>query len=373
MKIRTIPGIRLGWMVAAILAVFTIAACGGSSDQNNADEQSVVSSDREAAGSGGQSSGTSPLSAANPCNAFSLVGGAGPAGGFMSQAFGGPDIDTSGSPQSDFAKEVAKFSEDALEQVFDGNVTAICFFEATMGDEGLVWIAFNLPSAPPSGAGQAVGDAMTAMGATVEGAFSSTTPGGTFDLVGFKSLPAEAPGGALSTGGLYFVTDETGSSLAVMMVGYEEGGEQSKVITSGQEAPSSGGRNDIPAVMPTIVPVVPTGTAATISDQLRPALEDALGVDLLVESFFETSAGGVNSVSLLYVIDGGVPDSAATVPGFTTVVEGLGGTVTFSMAAGSDANVTFDELKIADLSASGSVGLTENKIFITIISTTTGS
>ena len=113
-------------------------------------------------------------------------------------------------------------------------------------------------------------------------------------------------------------------------------------------------------------------TAATINDHLQPALEDALGVDLLVESFFETSASGANSVSLLYVISGGVPDSAATVPGFTTVVEGLGGTVSFSMAAGSDANVTFDELKIADLSASGSVGLTENKIFVTIISTTTG-
>ncbi len=368
MKIRTIPGIRLGWMVAAILAVFTIAACGGSSDQNSADEQSVVSDGREAAGSGGQSSGTSPLSAANPCDAFSLVGGAGPAGGFMSQAFGGPDIDTSGSPQSDFAKEVAKFSEDALEQVFDGNVTANCFFEATMGDEGLVWIAFNLPSAPPSGAGQAVGDAMTAMGATVEGAFSSTTPGGTFDLVSFKSLPTEAPGGALSTGGLYFVTDETGSSLAVMMVGYEgSGGQGNQVITSSQP----GGGNDIPAMMPTIVPVVPAGMAAAISNQLRPALEDALGVDLLVESFFETSTGGTNSISLLYVIDGGLSDNSDVLPSLTNVVESLGGTVTFSMAAGGDANVAFDKLKIGDLSASGSVGLTENKIFVTIISTPT--
>ncbi len=241
MNFDLLKGIRSWWVVATIVAVLAVTACGGPSDQNSGDvvespQQSPGSSgdqQGQATGSGGQPSGPSPFAAANPCSAFPLVAGASPAGGFISQALGGPNLDTSGSPQSDFAEAVGKFSVEALEQIFDGNVTADCFFEATMGDEGVVWITLILPSAPPPGAGQAVGDAMAAMGATV--VFSTTTAAGAFDLVGLEGLPAKAPGGSTSTGGLYFVTNDQGASLAVLMVGYEEdSGQSSPVVTSGE-------------------------------------------------------------------------------------------------------------------------------------------
>ena len=292
----------------------------------------------------------------------------------MSQAFGGPGFSTSDAPQSDFAEAVAKFSEEALEQVFDGNIAADCFFEANMGNEGVVWIAFVLPSAPPTGAGQAVGEAMTALGATVAGSSSTAITGGTFDLVGFQGLPAEAPGGGTSNGGLYFVTDEEGVSLAVMLVGYrDDDGQSTQVIAGGQEKPSPGTGNTESVVAPMTEEVLPTGMAATVNDEIRSALEAALGVKLIVESSFEATSGGTNSVSLLYAIDGDVPENSNRVSSITAAVENLGGTVTFSMATGGDATVTFDKLKISGFSASGSVGFAENKVFVTILSSAAGS
>ena len=363
-----------------MLVVLAAAACGGSEEQTggnaeSAQQPAASSSDQQDKEKGpvGQPLGTNPLAAGNPCDAFALVGGAGAAGG-LSQAFGGPGFGTSDAPQSDFAEAVAKFTEEALERVFDGNVTADCFFEANLGNEGLVWIAFVLPSAPPTGAGQAVGEAMTALGATVAGSSSAAITGGTFDLVGVQALPAEAPGGATSNGGLYFVTDEGGASLAVILVGYRDDNKQSSQATAGgQEKPPPGAGITESAGAPAAVGVVPTGRAAIVNEQLRPALEDALGVNLIVESFFDTTAGGANSVSLLYAIDGDVPEIGTMVSSFTGVVEDLGGTVIFSMASGGNASVTFDRLNISGISANGNAGFHEGKVFVTFVSRVGGS
>ena len=385
--------IGLGLMAATMVVVLAVAGCGGSDEKSGGDTESAQqpspsngnaeSAQQPAASSSNrqdkekgpvaQPLGTNPLAAGNPCEAFALVGGAGAAGG-LSQAFGGPGFGTSDAPQSDFAEAVAKFTEEALEQVFDGNVTADCFFEAAMGNEGLVWIAFVLPSAPPTGAGQAVGEAMTALGATVAGSSSAAIAGGTFDLVGFQALPAEAPGGATSNGGLYFVTDEAGASLAVMLVGYWNAtGQGSQGIAGGQEKPSPGTGNTESAGAPKTKEVVPTGMAAIVNDQLRPALEDALGVNLIVDSFFDTTAGGTNSVSLLCAIDGDVPEIGTMVSSFTGAVEDLGGTVIFSRAFGGNADVTFDRIKISGISANGSAGFAEGRVFVTFVSRAGGS
>ena len=128
----------------------------------------------------------------------------------------------------------------------------------------------------------------------------------------------------------------------------------------------------IPTTGPTTIAVTPTGMAATINDKIQPALEDILSVSLAVESFVQISAGGTDTVSLFYGVDDGLLDDTDVVAGFTEIVEGLDGTVTFSMVAGGGVNVTFEGLAIEELTMSGTLGISGGKIFV-IISNISGS
>lgn len=368
--------IRSWWAVAALVAILTVAACGGPSDQNR-DEvgESPQGSSGSNIGQQEETTGSGPFTAANPCDAFSMLGGAG-GPGFMAQVLGGPSIETSESPPSDFAAELGQFTKEALEDVFDGDVSVDCFVEASTGDGGGVWIALTLPEAPPSGAAESVGDAMEAMGATVAGAVSANSAGGTFGLVSLETLPLNPPSGDISMGSLYFVTSPEGYYQAVMLASYEDNSGGNGQVTSSVGAdPSSGSGMDIrsiPTTGPTTIAVTPTGMAATINDKIQPALEDILSVSLAVESFVQISAGGTDTVSLFYGVDDGLLDDTDVVAGFTEIVEGLDGTVTFSMVAGGGVNVTFEGLAIEELTMSGTLGISGGKIFV-IISNISGS
>lgn len=375
-KLRT--GLR--WLAIGLTCLALTAACGGTSDGSASDNQPTQSQSIESpsdqsqqapseAGSDRTASQPSELGP-NPCNAFSMVAGAGPAGGFASQAFGGPDVETSGSPQSDFAREVGSFAENALEQVFEGDVTADCFFQATKEDEGGVWISLTLPGSPPSGAGQSVSEAMRDKGATVAGAYSSATSQGTFDFVALEAIPVDAPGNAPAQGGLYFVSTQEGGSFAVMMVGYQpnRGNRASDpnpvpsdtdAFTQGE---SSAQESPEPVAAGTATPVVPSGMAGTVNGELQPALEEAFGVSLVVESFSQTAAGGTNSVTISYAVQGDLPDGTDPMASFTSVVEDFGGTVSFSMTGGGTSNVSFEGLQIGETTATGSFNMNQNQI-----------
>ncbi len=354
----------LGPLVLLMAAVALIAACGGSAGNVESNGQQSSSSDAggvtadsqpstggaSAQGGGSSSSGVSNLT--TPCNAFSMLGSAGLAGAFTA---GGANFDTSGSPKSEFAKNMASFAEDALETVLDGDVSGDCFFEGTVGDEGAVWIAMSLPSNPPAGSAQAMGDAMTQMGATVTGAISAGAQTGGFDMVAFEGLPFETPSGASVEGAVMFMTTPEGQTLAMVMAGYKNRAES-------QPSPVDGVRPET-SVADIPVAVVPSGDAAAVNDVLQPQLEAALGVGLVVEIASQISAGANSIVSLSYAPDGEI--SADSLASFTQVVESLGGAVTLSMTAGGGSIVTFEGMAINDLTASGSLTLADDKILAT--------
>jgi hypothetical protein len=294
----------------------------------------------------------------------------------MAQVAGGPGVETSNSPSSEFAADVASFAEEALEEVLDGDVSADCFVEARTEEEGGVYVVLTLPSSPPPGAVQAVGDAMKQMGADVAGAYSSTYQYGTFDMITIQSMPVEPPRGTLAMGGLYFVSTQNGVYHAVMLVSYQDDSSQA-IATSGGDLPS-GSETNLPAVsatpiattaVPPVVAVVPTGVAGAINNDVKPALEEALGVSLVVESFFQTSAEGNNTVVISYVIDGSLPTLAGLQDGFSDTVNRLGGTASFSYAGEGTTSVIFDGLKAGGFnSISGGFSYTQDQIVVTLTS-----
>ena len=342
------------WLLLMVLvSVALLAACGGPAADDSVSEGSTGSQ----SGVAGVKSG---VLGGNPCNAFSMLGGAGFGGGFIGQAMGGPDVETSGSPGSDFAREVGEFAEESLEEVFNGDVSTDCFLEVKMAGEGGLWVSLTLPGPPPSGAGQALGEAMTKRGATIEGAFSSSVAGASFDLVGVKDLPIESPSGGDLSGGLYFVTDDDGVSFAVMIVAYDQS-------NAGQDPASGAG--EPPPIAPTavVVAVTPSGTAKLVDSEFRPALQQAFDVDLIVESFFEVTVGAGTSVTVAYVIDGDASAVSDPLASLTKVIEGLGGTVSFSFAGGDTATVTFEGLQVSGLTAGGTLTLLENQFAVTLV------
>lgn len=112
-------------------------------------------------------------------------------------------------------------------------------------------------------------------------------------------------------------------------------------------------------ITPTAEPASDVGTpnemVAIINDQLKPRLEDALGVSLTVKTSTvgRISTGGGTSVSIEYTVDGGYPDEADLLSGLTGTVESFEGTVQSVRGAGANRIVGFKDLKIGGVSMGG--------------------
>ena len=102
---------------------------------------------------------------------------------------------------------------------------------------------------------------------------------------------------------------------------------------------------------------------------MEPALESALGVELVLESFFQTAAAGTNTVTLAYVIDGGMPSGSDPLPGLTQVVESLGGNVSFNFSSEEMTNVTYEGVTLGGGTATGSLTLDGTRISVILSST----
>jgi hypothetical protein len=101
----------------------------------------------------------------------------------------------------------------------------------------------------------------------------------------------------------------------------DNGGQVSSGNSNVPAAPSST-LSPLPA--PTAVSVSPTGMVGNINDDLKPALGKALGVDLIVQSFFQSSAGGGDTATISYVVAGQLPAGVDLSAALSNVVAGLG-------------------------------------------------
>jgi hypothetical protein len=110
------------------------------------------------------------------------------------------------------------------------------------------------------------------------------------------------------------------------------------------------------------VAVVPSGLAGTINDGLQPALEDAMGIDLVVNSVFETGSAGNNVVTLTYAFGETLPSLENGSAALTEAIEGLGGNVTFSISAAGGASAAFEKVEVGEFVLTGNLSLSENGI-----------
>ncbi|MFQ6027922.1 MAG: hypothetical protein ACE5Q6_10560 [Dehalococcoidia bacterium] len=368
---------KLFWLsVVALPFLLALVACGGAAPEGVAQNQQPPSDSAEGVSTSGQPASQtegasgSRIAATTPCEAFSLMGGGLP-GTFSMQAMGGPSIESSGSPQSFFAENVADFVSESLAEVLGGSVSADCFMEASMEQEAGVWIALSLPGGLPEGAAQSIGDNMAENGATVSGAFNSASMGGTFDMVAFEKLPFDSPNGGAIQGGLFFLATEEGNNLAIAVATYTAAGDSLSAagseITAGEYA-GEAQVDSVPVPAEAPVAVAPTGFAAEINEELQPVLEEALGVTLILESFFQTETASGATVTLAYFIDGESPSGSDPLPGLTEAVEALGGKVSFSFSSGDAANVTYEGLNLGGLATTGSFTVGDNRISVILTS-----
>ena len=281
---------HLLWLIVtaiSVLLIIIVAGCGGSGeDDGPIDDQSQQPQTFEGSPSPAPDDreSSSPLLTTEACNAaFQSIGFG---------TLGGPDAASSDSARSQFAEDVANFADQALESVVDGNVSAHCFFEGSFEGEGFVWISMSLPGSPASGTSQALQGAMTNMGATITGGFSTGAQGGTFELVGFEDLPFDSPVGSSVGGAVYFVTTPEEQSLALVVATYAASSDTADTSS----IPS------LPPASPVGVPgVVSGGADSDITDKGNRSLEHELGAFLerkLGISFepFQASTGIVNSI-----------------------------------------------------------------------------
>jgi hypothetical protein len=358
-------------VVAALIVLILVAACTGPADQESSNPQESVSGDNgiaandqssqegtgssnvqtnQAGTSGKQPSTASAITGIDACASYSWL--AQTSAGFSYESGDGSRVDSSKTPPSDFAAEVGRFAEDSLEEALVGDVSPACFIESKTPAGGSVYVALSLPGAPPTGVASAVGEAMKKRGANVVGSYSSTSTEGTFDLVSLQGIPAETPNKLPTTGALYFITTQEGTFQAVMLVSYTDigSGQVSSGMPNVPAAPSST-LAPLPAL--NVVPVSPTGMAGDINDDLKPALKNALGVDLLVQSFFQSSAGGNDTATISYVIHGQLPAGVDLSAALSEVVESLGGTVSFAFASAEGTSVLFEGINAGEFSVGG--------------------
>ena len=94
-------------------------------------------------------------------------------------------------------------------------------------------------------------------------------------------------------------------------------------------------------------------------------MENVLGVQLIVETFFQSEASGINTVSLSYVAGENI--SADPLAAFTEMVEELAGEVSFSLASAGGATLTFEGITVNEFTADGSFTLSGNQIAAILI------
>jgi hypothetical protein len=113
---------------------------------------------------------------------------------------------------------------------------------------------------------------------------------------------------------------------------------------------------------------VPSGLAKTVNDGLEPALEEALGIDLVLNSYFPTESGfptesvGNNVITLSYAFGEPLPSLEEGASALTGVIEGLGGNVTFNMSAAEGATAAFEQAQIGEFTLSGTLSLSADAI-----------
>jgi hypothetical protein len=348
-----------------LFGVLLLVACG------NSDSQTPVATAGASSGDAGPTqappetasgdANTSPVNSLDACDSFGLLGGL--VAGFSAQT-AGVNMETSGTPGSELAEDVRDFAVESLQEALEGDVSAGCFMEFSSDGETGVWIALTLPDAIASGAADRVSDAMTERGASVTGAMSSASQGATFDLVSFDALPFEAPNDADLQGAVYFVANTDGAYMAVVIASYSDDSSSDDSSPS-DGTPSDGGsqvEEYTPGPTEPPVAVVPSGLAETINDGLEPALEDALGIGLVVESFFQMGSEGSNAITLSYAFEEPLPSSVDGASALTRAIEELGGSVTFSMSAAEGTTAAFEKVEIGGLTLSGTLTMAENSI-----------
>lgn len=367
------------WSLVLLIGGLLTVACGNAPGQTP-DSTTIQSEDSS------QSQSTQPttpgssnitgISSFNPCDSFGLLGPM--ASGFAAQTAGG-NIETSATPQSELAEKVGDFAVDSLQDALEGDVSADCYMEFSSDDETGVWVALTLPDTFSSGAANLVSDAMAERGASVTGTMSSGSQGATFDLVAFDSLPFDAPAGAPVDapagsdlmGALYFVASTDGAYLAVMLASSgdsggdatsESGSDSSGDSASSDAAVSNEGEANTPGTTEPPVAVAPSGLADTVNDILEPALEDALGIDLVVTSFFQTGSAGDNAITLSYAFGESLPSLEEGAAALTGVIEELGGNVTFNMSAAEGSTVLFEQVEIGEFTLSGTLSLSVDTV-----------
>jgi hypothetical protein len=110
------------------------------------------------------------------------------------------------------------------------------------------------------------------------------------------------------------------------------------------------------------VAVAPSGLANTLNDSLEPALEDALGIDLVLTSFFQTGSAGDNAITLSYAFGEPLPSLEEGAAALTGVIEALGGNVTFNMSAAEGSTVLFEQVEFGEVTLSGTLSLSADTV-----------
>ncbi|MEX0927610.1 MAG: hypothetical protein WD208_13030 [Dehalococcoidia bacterium] len=355
------------WLVSALIASMALAACGGGDDDEGADPTSTQPPPEPTATATPEPtatptvppptptqpadpSGQGPITGTDPCDTFDIVG-----------SIAGAHItgQTSESPQSDMARELDEFFQGVLEESTGGDVSSGCFFEVTSAESSGVWISLTLPGEP--GQSGDVRSALEARGATVAGTFNASADGMDMTWFALESLPVDGTG---ADGAMLYVLGSNAVVIAGQAVVDDiDGGMDDPAPTVGP------GGSGAPGPAPTEpsgpgMDVTPSGIAAIIDGVLQPQLEEALGTDLEVQSSYETSAGGVTSVSLVYEsVEGEIPVAEAELQ---ERLEGLGATVTSTVATGDGAMVSFEGLQLATVNVSGVVVQSPDEITVSL-------
>ena len=340
----------LGITFVISFLLLSLAACGGGSGGESSDDSQA------------SSSGSVP-SSDEACEAFAGAGGFGGIGGlagglanFSPNVQGGPSVDAKYSKDapSDESGKIAEFFEDALEEALGSGVSAECYWEvsATGGDDDgrMVWISLQLPGEVSSDEVKKIQDALADKGATVGGFFGSQAVG-SGAMIMVSDLPLDLEG---DSGGMLMITDE----FAILMAGQDFGGGDSQPASQ----PSQGNTASEPSS------THPSVDSDVIIERFEKDLEDALGVDLEVESNFTSSTGGENSVVITFGFPEGRSLPSDITDSFEDVAKSSNATIMSTMTIAGMSVVGFEDMDIEGAKATGSITFSEaqNNILVTL-------
>lgn len=376
---RLIGKTRAGWWITvALAALLLIAACGGPENPESNSQgpsPSSVSSGQEQGPSGGNSGST----ASNQ----SPQGGAGSSSGGQVSQVSETGGQSSAVVPSGTAGRINDDLEPALEQALgvDLVVAEVQDYTGQGGNEVQITYAISedllqgeLIYSTSADLPMKISGALESLGASIANAIAS----GNGLSFGFQGVEA---GGVTVFGTAQYAyynpsRNEIKFNLTVISGLSEPSAVQAPAPTStvtassGVPAPSAA---QTPAPASTVAatseafepsatqaaspasrvaPVVASVTAGRFSDELKPALEKALGVELTVVRAEEARG---NSAEIRYLVNGAQPVSDDLSAKISGVLEGLGGNISNVSKGGIASQHAVEGLKVGGVTADGMV------------------